>query len=312
MNILLQELKGKTIVSWGGYAYFEEHYKELPPDIRIDYICGDRRHIKGSGYKVIAQEEIRKLPDPYVIISVAKMADIVPAADWLQAHEIPFTHLSLLLPKPGPIYSDFIKAMGGTCTDLRGNTYTVSHRLRGTVEITADEANGASICIGAIEVRDKLAVWVSGKNGEVRFEDGTVMLTGGNVLVSSFGKVIVGKDCMISHHVSLAQPDQHLIFDMHTGERINHPKMIEIGNHVWVGREAKLLGGAKIGNNAIIGAYTVTSGTFPSNVVLAGSPAKIIREGVIWARDNETYDWEKMHISECRDQEALKYLEDER
>lgn len=50
-----------------------------------------------------------------------------------------------------------------------------------------------------------------------------------------------------------------------------------IGNNVFIGINSIILMGTKIGNNVIIGAGSVVSGNIPSNVVIAGNPAKIIR-----------------------------------
>lgn len=44
------------------------------------------------------------------------------------------------------------------------------------------------------------------------------------------------------------QTDHHHIFDQNTYKRINISKDIQIGNHVWVGRDVELLAGASIGN----------------------------------------------------------------
>lgn len=50
-----------------------------------------------------------------------------------------------------------------------------------------------------------------------------------------------------------------------------------IGDNVFIGMNSIVLMGAKIGDNVIIGAGSVVSGTIPSNCVVAGNPAKVIR-----------------------------------
>lgn len=52
---------------------------------------------------------------------------------------------------------------------------------------------------------------------------------------------------------------------------------IEIGNDVWIGSRVIILGGVKIGNGAVIGAGAVVTHDIPSNAVVGGNPAKIIK-----------------------------------
>lgn len=50
-----------------------------------------------------------------------------------------------------------------------------------------------------------------------------------------------------------------------------------IGNNVFIGAGAKLLGGIKIGNNVDIGANAVVITDIPDNCVAVGIPAKVIK-----------------------------------
>ena len=51
-----------------------------------------------------------------------------------------------------------------------------------------------------------------------------------------------------------------------------------IGNNVWIGPGARIYGNIKIGNNVVIGANSVVNKTFPSNITIAGIPAKKIND----------------------------------
>lgn len=55
-------------------------------------------------------------------------------------------------------------------------------------------------------------------------------------------------------------------------------KPVSIGNNVWIGDGVCIMPGVTIGDNVIIGANAVVTHSFPENVVIAGVPAKIIRE----------------------------------
>lgn len=53
---------------------------------------------------------------------------------------------------------------------------------------------------------------------------------------------------------------------------------IEIGDNVWIGGGVTIIGGVKIGQNSIIGAGSVVTKNIPDGVIVAGNPAKVIRE----------------------------------
>jgi len=55
-------------------------------------------------------------------------------------------------------------------------------------------------------------------------------------------------------------------------------KPITIDDNVWIGGNATLLPGVKIGKNAVVGAGAVVTKNVPMNTVVAGNPAKVIRE----------------------------------
>lgn len=67
------------------------------------------------------------------------------------------------------------------------------------------------------------------------------------------------------------------------GERINFAKDIWIGDHVWAGQQVIVLKGAYIADESIIGTRALVTGKkFNEGVVLAGAPAKVIKENVSW------------------------------
>ena len=53
---------------------------------------------------------------------------------------------------------------------------------------------------------------------------------------------------------------------------------ISIGNNVWIGDKATILGGIQIGDNAIIAANSVVNKSVPNNCVVGGVPAKVIKK----------------------------------
>ncbi len=55
-------------------------------------------------------------------------------------------------------------------------------------------------------------------------------------------------------------------------------KPIVIEDNVWVGGGAIILPGVRIGRNAVVGAGAVVTRNVPMNTVVAGNPARVIRE----------------------------------
>lgn len=86
--------------------------------------------------------------------------------------------------------------------------------------------------------------------------------------------IVIGDNFRIGPNVGLISanhdPDD---FDRHLpGEPI------VIGNNVWIGMNAVVLPGVKIGDNVIIGAGSVVTSDIPSNVIAAGNPCRVLRE----------------------------------
>lgn len=57
-----------------------------------------------------------------------------------------------------------------------------------------------------------------------------------------------------------------------------HVASVRIGKNCWIAYGAVILPGVELGDNVVVGANAVVTKSFPSNVVIAGIPAKVIRE----------------------------------
>lgn len=54
-------------------------------------------------------------------------------------------------------------------------------------------------------------------------------------------------------------------------------KELYIGNDVWIGQRAMVMGGVRIGNGAVVGAGAVVTKDVPPYAIVGGVPAKILR-----------------------------------
>lgn len=60
--------------------------------------------------------------------------------------------------------------------------------------------------------------------------------------------------------------------------QLSHKGDIILGNDVWIGRESIIMPGVKIGDGAIIAAYSVVCKEVPPYTVYGGNPAKFIKD----------------------------------
>ena len=120
-----------------------------------------------------------------------------------------------------------------------------------------------------------------------------------NVLFNypEFGdKLIIGKFCAIAsgtkfimgpanHRLSSATTYPFNVFGGAWAEntpphmaQLPHKGDTIIGNDVWIGRESVVMPGVKIGDGAIIAAYSVVAKDVPAYTIYGGNPVRLIRD----------------------------------
>ncbi|WP_422006243.1 CatB-related O-acetyltransferase [Roseivirga pacifica] len=127
----------------------------------------------------------------------------------------------------------------------------------------------------------------------------------------------IGSFCSIARSVSFQEFNHRIdrpstyfmaqnIFDLNRDLDTNSKGAINVGNDVWIGMHTVVLGGAKIGHGAIIGANSVVNGDIPSYAIAVGSPAKVIgyrfsEEKIKQLLNMAWWDWTIEEIIEKRD-----------
>jgi acetyltransferase-like isoleucine patch superfamily enzyme len=100
-----------------------------------------------------------------------------------------------------------------------------------------------------------------------------------NLFVKSEGAGIrIGADGLFGANVEIFDSDFHDLDPTRRKDGDQRMKPVEIGDNVYVGMGVKILKGASIGSDSVVGAGSVVTGAIPAGVIAAGNPARVIRE----------------------------------
>ncbi len=116
-------------------------------------------------------------------------------------------------------------------------------------------------------------------------------------------KIEIGKNCLFSWGISMRTGElPHVIFDKNSGEYLDKGKGITIGDHVWIGEGCFLMKNAVIANNCVVGAASVVTKAFTKEYTLvAGNPAKVCKEDIVWDVGACTLDKESIYYQNLPD-----------
>lgn len=98
----------------------------------------------------------------------------------------------------------------------------------------------------------------------------------GGIYVQAKNYVFVGKDVLIAPGVKIISSNHEINHQKRNENSVNSP--IIIGDSCWIGANAVILPGVKLGSNVIVGAGAIVTKSFPSNSVIIGNPAKVLKK----------------------------------
>ena len=100
-----------------------------------------------------------------------------------------------------------------------------------------------------------------------------------NNIRATGGEIIIGNNCNISQHCTLVSSNHSIAKGINISEqKWDETKVgIYIGDDVWIGANSVILPGVTIGDGAVIGAGSIVTKNVPSNAIVAGNPARIIK-----------------------------------
>lgn len=130
------------------------------------------------------------------------------------------------------------------------------------------------------------SLWIEGNNSSISIGRNTTMTMRIHInCQENSRKIVIDEDCMFSNNIIIRTSDSHPIYDRNTKFRINPPKDIIIGKHVWIAPNSKIMKGAVIGEGAIVGSDTTVTKTVEPFSLVVGRPQKVVKTDVCWTRE---------------------------
>jgi acetyltransferase-like isoleucine patch superfamily enzyme len=178
--------------------------------------------------------------------------------------------------------------------NFRGNRNSVYIGEVGSFANTVIDCKGSdnSLQIGAkVYVLKNAEVFLEGYGCSIRIGDRTSIQSAVFSCNELDTSIDIGEDSMLSDMVVFSTGDGHPVFKVDTFERVNPARRIATGRHVWFTANARLMKGAQIGDNCVLGYGSIVrepiqdeSGRLLCNALIAGTPAQIRRTGITWSR----------------------------
>jgi len=183
------------------------------------------------------------------------------------------------------IYGEDVRKIKGLINIKGNNNYIFfdNNSILNNISVTI-ESNDNYIYIGK---RSRVTFRCIQKltNGNKLYIGDDTSIGGANIINGEGKHIKIGNDCMLSYGIDIRGTDSHAIFEIKNNERVNHAKDIIIDDHVWIGAHATILKGTHIRKNSVLAIRAVISNKLEkSNVVLAGNPARIVKENITWDR----------------------------
>ena len=99
--------------------------------------------------------------------------------------------------------------------------------------------------------------------------------------IHAWREISIGNNVLIAANCQIFDANGHLLSLENAAARISttdDPRPVLIEDNVWLGISVVVLPGVHIGEGSVVGAGSVVTHDVPSRVVVAGNPAKVVRE----------------------------------
>ena len=123
-----------------------------------------------------------------------------------------------------------------------------------------------------------------GRECEFTTEESGEIILGDNIRINrgvtltSYSRVSIGTFSIIGEFASIRDANHGMALGQPMRIQPHTSAPISIGKDVWIGRGSCILPGVTIGDGAIIGANSVVTRNVPPRTLVAGAPARVLRE----------------------------------
>lgn len=114
-------------------------------------------------------------------------------------------------------------------------------------------------------------------DSSVSFGDET-QLNNAVAIISDGPGIVFGKRCLLGPGVHVYDSDFH---PLQASSRPHGPAekaAVEIGDDVFIGTNAIILKGTRLGAGSVVGAGAIVAGAVPAGAVVAGNPARVVAQ----------------------------------
>ena len=106
--------------------------------------------------------------------------------------------------------------------------------------------------------------------------------TNKNCFIACSKGVTIGDRVTLGWDVKIRDNDGHTIIDLTTGAR-SESKEVTIGDHVWLCAYTDVLKGSVVPDESVVAYGSLVTKAFEkSNLLIAGTPAKVLKENISW------------------------------
>lgn len=120
---------------------------------------------------------------------------------------------------------------------------------------------------------------VAKNGGRIVINDGVAM---SGCTIYSMDNITIGRNTDIGSGCKIIDNDFHPLpySQRYPKEQLDKVKKrpIVIGEGCFIGANSIILKGTTLGKNVVVGAGSVVCGCFPDNVIIAGNPARVVKE----------------------------------